>query len=386
MALMQRLAHHKASKQIQRIVRGYLAKRVRETPWLMLVVLLGVCARVCVYVCVCVWVCVCGCCGCVTHVQATMAATHVAVVVVSKLTACPSSTAREGKGGSRLEHEAVPDVCHDPTHHPWPPVAPACSPHAPRLHQCRYAHAKAAAWSEGEATGESVQLGTGECEGVVFISMSGLGCVCVCVCGCVAVWLCVVAVAVCDFGGVGVWGCDFVRAASNSARARRAYHYSPALPCFSQIRRFKEQAVPASQRIQHWWRQKLLLWAAQSELGARRHQAFVVQMSAIDIQRAARGFVARSVVKRRRRNFNFAATRIQARVRGNLQRAAYAPFKCKRLVRGAVCRVVDCGCSPAHSRLYCLARVAVHLTARRDEDPVRQPHAPCQSHRGEAPL
>ena len=208
-----------------------------------------------------------------------------------------------------------------------------------------------------------------------------MGCVCVCVC--VAVWLCV---AVCGFGGVGVWGCDFVRAASNSARARRAYHYSPALPCVSQIRRFKEQAVPASQRIQHWWRQKLLLWAAQSELGARRHQAFVVQMSAIDIQRAARGFVARSVVKRRRRNFNFAATRIQARVRGNLQRAAYAPFKCKRLVSGAVCRVVDGGCSPAHSRLYCLAHVAVHLTARCDEDPVRQPHAPHQGHRGEASL
>ena len=222
----------------------------------------------------------------------------------------------------------------------------------------------------------SWELGSVRVLGLVF----GL---CVCVCVCVAVWLCV---AVCGFGGVGVWGCDFVRAASNSARARRAYHYSPALPCVSQIRRFKEQAVPASQRIQHWWRQKLLLWAAQSELGARRHQAFVVQMSAIDIQRAARGFVARSVVKRRRRNFNFAATRIQARVRGNLQRAAYAPFKCKRLVRGAVCRVVDCGCSPAHKRVYRLAHVAVHLTARCDEDPVRQPHAPHQGHRGEASL
>ena len=47
-------------------------------------------------------------------------------------------------------------------------------------------------------------------------------CVCVCVCGCACVWLwlCVVAVAVCGFGGVGVWGCDFARAASNSARAR----------------------------------------------------------------------------------------------------------------------------------------------------------------------
>ena len=222
----------------------------------------------------------------------------------------------------------------------------------------------------------SWELGSVRVLGLVF----GL---CVCVCVCVAVWLCV---AVCGFGGVGVWGCDFARAASNSARARRAYHYSPALPCVSQIRRFKEQAVPASQRIQHWWRQKLLLWAAQSELGARRHQAFVVQMSAIDIQRAARGFVARSVVKRRRRNFNFAATRIQARVRGNLQRAAYAPFKCKRLVRGAVCRVVDCGCSPAHKRVYRLAHVAVHLTARCDEDPVRQPHAPRQGHRREAPL
>ena len=151
-----------------------------------------VCVCLCVCVCVCVYVRVC--CGCVTHVQATIAATHVAVVVVSKFPACPSSTAREGKGGSRLEHEAVPDVCHDPTHHPWPPVAPACSPHAPRLHQCRYAHAKAAAWSEGEATGESVQLGAGECEGVGFSVW--VVCVCVCVCGCVAVCGC-----------VWFWGC-----------------------------------------------------------------------------------------------------------------------------------------------------------------------------------
>ena len=56
----------------------------------------------------------------------------------------------------------------------------------------------------------SWELGSVRVLGLVF----GL---CVCVCVCVAVWLCV---AVCGFGGVGVWGCDFARAASNSARAR----------------------------------------------------------------------------------------------------------------------------------------------------------------------
>ena len=64
----------------------------------------------------------------------------------------------------------------------------------------------------------------------------------------------------------------------------------------------------------------------------RRRQAYLIQISATHVQRAVRGFVARCRVKRRRVNFNYAASRIQARARGMQQRERYVEYRSLRLV------------------------------------------------------